>query len=64
MEPRTFEMNTERQVANVVLCWKVSRVRPWVKFSVSLSNHVGFKPSLLYSCTPHSPEGIIQRRAG
>ena len=28
-------------------------------FSVSLSNHVGFTPWLLYKSTPHSPENFI-----
>ena len=31
---------------------------------VSLSNHIGFTPWLLYSSTHHSPVGIIQLRTG
>ena len=34
------------------------------EFPVSLSNHVGFTPRLLYSSTHHSPESIIQLRIG
>ena len=33
-------------------------------FPVSLSNHTGFTPWLLYSSTHHSPEGVFQLSTG
>ena len=34
------------------------------EFPVSLSNHIGFTPRLLYSSTDHSPEGFIHLKTG
>ena len=34
------------------------------EFPVSLSNHVGFTPRLLYSSTHHSPDGFIHLKSG
>ena len=47
------------------LVWRDSGVclSSRVQFSV-LSNHVGFTPWLLYSSTPHSPEGFILLETG
>ena len=35
-----------------------------VSFPVSLGNYVSFTPWLLYSSTPHSPEGFIHLKTG
>ena len=37
---------------------------PGAEFSVSLSNHVGFTPRLLYSSTHHSPESFTHLKTG
>ena len=34
------------------------------EFPVSLSNHVGFTPRLLYSSTHHSPESFAHLKTG
>ena len=34
------------------------------EFPASLSNHVGFKPRLLHSCTHHSPESFTHLKTG
>ena len=34
------------------------------EFPVSLSNHAGFKPRLLYSSTCHSPESLTHLKTG
>ena len=34
------------------------------EFPVSLSNHVGFTPRLLYSSTPNSPESFAHLETG
>ena len=37
---------------------------PGAEFPVSLSNHVGFTPRLLYSSTHHSPESFTHLKTG
>ena len=49
-----------RHIITVFLFWRTLESTPRQNFPMSLRNHVGFTPWLLFSTARHSPEGFTQ----